>query len=130
MLNNVSDPLPWQCLTRYPSASNDVKFIDIDYKDLMLKKKAVVESTSQLNSMLTNVKLSDGNVLLQSDQYVQLGCDLGDLGSLQKTLASAVDVENSVILFAAEVSITYMDVSAADALIKWCGSLPDGTEPS
>jgi tRNA wybutosine-synthesizing protein 4 len=31
------------------------------------------------------------------------------------------------VLFTAEVSITYMDVGAADALINWAAKLPKGT---
>jgi len=41
------DPLPWQCLGRYPALSNNVKFVDIDYRDLMLKKRDVVKNTDE-----------------------------------------------------------------------------------
>ena len=125
-LKSTSDPLPWQCLTRYPSAISNVTFIDIDYKDLMVKKRSVVQATSQLNSMFTNIEYPDGDVLLRSDQYIQLGCDLRDLNHLQKTLSSVLNVERCAILFTAEVSITYMDVESADALIRWAGTMPDG----
>lgn len=60
----------------------------------MLKKRAAVQSTSELNSMLTNIKTSENDVLFRSDQYIQLGCDLRDLGALDQVLASVVDVEN------------------------------------
>ncbi|KAH7397715.1 hypothetical protein BKA64DRAFT_672629 [Cadophora sp. MPI-SDFR-AT-0126] len=119
------DPLPWQCLERYPAASSGVRFIDIDYRDLMLKKRAVVQSISELNSMLTNTEVSDNDVLLRSDQYIQVGCDLRDLGVLDRVLGDVVDVTKCSILFTAEVSITYMNVEAADALIRWAGGLPE-----
>lgn len=122
-----SDPLPWQCLTRYSSACENVVFIDIDHNELMNKKKSVVVGTNQLHSMLTNIKNLDGDVLLHSDQYVQLGCDLRDLNHLRKLLDSVIDVENCLILFVAEVSITYMDVESADALIAWLGTIDHGT---
>jgi len=32
------------------------------------------------------------------------------------------------VLFTAEVSITYMDVGAADALINWASNLPEGIQ--
>lgn len=59
----------------------------------MLKKRYVVENTDDLKSLLTNVEVSEGDVLLRSDQYLQIGCDLRDLGSLDRTLASSIDME-------------------------------------
>lgn len=106
--------------------SEGVLFIDIDYRELMLKKRWVVENTSSLSSWLSNIKTSDEDVLLQSDQYYQLGCDLRDLGRLGSVLESLLDINNSRILFTAEVSITYMDVGPADDLIQWAAKFPDG----
>ncbi|TAQ86262.1 hypothetical protein B7494_g5426 [Chlorociboria aeruginascens] len=123
-LGCASDPLPWQCLTRYANACQDVKFIDVDYVDLMLNKRDVVQRTRELNSMLTNLEISDGDVLLSSDQYLQLGCDLRDLPRLEQALARAIKLSECIILFIAEVSITYMNTEAADALIRWAATLP------
>ena len=122
-----SDPNPWQCLSKYPKACEQVKFIDVDYMSLMEKKCDVVRNTIELNAMLTNLSIPEsGKVLLRSDQYLQMGCDLRDVSELSSVLASAVDLEKCLILFTAEVSITYMDVEASDALIKWASKLPDG----
>jgi tRNA wybutosine-synthesizing protein 4 len=121
-----SDPLPWQCLSRYPSACNGVKFVDVDYAELMLRKRAVIQNTYELHSLFTNYQQSTGDVLFHSDQYLQLGCDLRDLPRLEKALAGVVDFENSHFLFTAEVSITYMGSQESDALIKWASGLPQG----
>ncbi|TGO61403.1 hypothetical protein BOTNAR_0129g00140 [Botryotinia narcissicola] len=120
------DPLPWQCMSRYPAASQGVKFIDIDYKDLMIKKQTVVQNAPELNSMLTNLNIiQNGDILLSSDQYLQLGCDLRDLKRLEETISKVVDIEKCSFLFTAEVSITYMPTEAADALIQWANKLPN-----
>ena len=95
----------------------------------MIKKRDMVNSTKELNSLFTNVEVLEENILLRSDQYIQLGCDLRDLKLLNQALASAFDIENCIILLTAEVSITYMNVEAADALIEWAGTLPDGESP-
>lgn len=95
----------------------------------MLKKRDIVHNTYELISMLTNVEHSTGDALLRSDQYLQIGCDLRDVAHLEEVLASVIDFKNSVVLFTAEVSITYMDVQAADALIKWTSTLPEGLSP-
>jgi len=103
-------------------------FVDVDYKDLICKKRDVVRQTSELNGFLSNLEFPEGDdIILQSDQYVQIGCDLRELGKLSQSLAKIAQVENSVVLCTAEVSITYMSIEAADALIEWVGSFPDGT---
>lgn len=77
--------------------------------------------------MLTNIRCPENEfLLLESDQYLQVGCDLGDISKLSLVLGSAVDLERSLVLCTAEVSITYMDVEAADALIGWVRTLPEG----
>ncbi|RDW85720.1 hypothetical protein BP5796_04045 [Coleophoma crateriformis] len=119
------DPLPWQTISRYPEVCQDVKFIDIDYKDLMLKKRDVVMKTLELKSMFSNLEAGNsGDVLLRSDQYLQLGCDLRDLPRLDQALRSVVDTDACQILFVSEVAITYMPSEAVDALIKWTSALP------
>ncbi len=60
----------------------------------MMKKRAVVQSTPELNSMLTNIEIGDVDVLFRSDQYIQVSCDLRDLTSLNRALATVIDFEN------------------------------------
>jgi tRNA wybutosine-synthesizing protein 4 len=93
----------------------------------MVKKRDTVESTIELRKALTNIKVpAEGDVLLRSDQYLQLGCDLRDLSRLDKALASIFDVQTCQILLVAEVSITYMNASYSDDLIEWASKLPHG----
>lgn len=95
----------------------------------MEKKRDVVKNTPELNSMLRNIQFPpEGDDLLRSDEYLQLGCDLRDLAGLERMISSVAKVQNSLVLLTAEVSITYMDVEAADALIRWAGTLPDGED--
>jgi tRNA wybutosine-synthesizing protein 4 len=111
---------------RYPGESRDVTFVDIDYRDLILRKRDMVKQTSELNSVLNNLELpEDGDVLLRSEQYLQIGCDLRDLTKLEKVLSSEFDLGKCVVFCTAEVSIAYMDVETSDALIKYIGSLPN-----
>ena len=122
-----SDVLPWQCLARYPDHCHGVKFVDIDFPDLMAKKCKIVQETPELRSPLSGLKTtSEGRLVLQSDQYTQIGCDLRDLVNIEETLAQLVSLPDSEFLFVAEVSITYMETEAADSVIKWAGSLGQG----
>jgi tRNA wybutosine-synthesizing protein 4 len=106
-----------------------VKFVDIDYKTLLVRKRDIIKNNVELSGMLTNlICLEDNFLLLQSDLYLQIGCDLRELSNLSSALGSATDLKSSLVLCVAEVSITYMDVEAADALIRWVGGLPDGEQ--
>lgn len=101
--------------------------MDIDYNDLQMRKREMVKNTTELNNMLKNLTCpTEGDVMLRSDQYMQIGCDLRDLTKLQKLLSAEFDLENTIVFCTAEVSIAYMDVASSDALIKFIGTLPEG----
>lgn len=127
-LNPVSsDVLPWQCLTRYPEACKNAVFVDVDFPDLMLKKREIVLGTQELASPLGHLQSpQDGPILLRSDKYFQIGCDLRDTEALQQALSSVADLGHARLFFVAEVSITYMETTAADSLIKWASTVGQG----
>lgn len=78
--------------------------------------------------MFTNLSPSKKEgVILESDQYVQVGADLRDIPTLSKILGSLFNFQDSHVLFTAEVSITYMRLPYADTLIQWAGTFPDGS---
>lgn len=96
----------------------------------MRKKRAIIVQTPQLNWLLgSDPETSDddaNHVLLRSERYCQLACDLRDLKSLRASLQSLLELSKSDVLFVAEVSITYMDTASADALIQWASSIGQG----
>ncbi|KAM3427404.1 hypothetical protein MY4824_009468 [Beauveria thailandica] len=122
-----SDVLPWQSNTRYGDKCSDALFIDIDYADLMHRKRAVVLETPQLKALLGSsfeVSKSDKDiVLLKSERYCQIGCDLRDLQALRHVLETLADLSECPVLFVAEVSVTYMDTESADRLLTWASSV-------
>lgn len=54
-----------------------------------------------------------------------LGCDLANINKLSETLEKETDLETSLVLCIAEVSVIYMDVAAADSLIRWTSRYND-----
>ncbi|KAI1419357.1 leucine carboxyl methyltransferase [Xylaria sp. FL1777] len=121
-----SDVLPWQCMTRYPDACRRAKFIDIDFPDLMSKKRTIVLNTPELSSVFEPLDTDvDEHVLLKSNLYSQIGCDLRNTAAIEKALSTCLDLSPSdcVFMFVAEVSITYMETPGADGVIKWASSL-------
>ncbi|KAJ3498723.1 hypothetical protein NLG97_g894 [Lecanicillium saksenae] len=122
-----SDVLPWQSHVRYGDDCKDALFIDIDYPDLMHKKRAMVMETPQLKELLgSSFEVSESEkdlVLLKSEKYCQIGCDLRELEALRQVLETLVDLSNCPVLFVAEVSVTYMDTESADNLLRWACSV-------
>lgn len=131
-LHITSDVLPWQCHTRYGSDLANTCFVDVDYPDLMKKKRAIVMQTPQLLELLgDNVivsELDEDPVLLRSEKYCQIACDLRELDSFRKALESFLNLADCSVLFVAEVSVTYMDTKSADALIQWASSIGQGKQ--
>lgn len=86
-------------------------------------------SNSLLRDALLKTKLQSTQppVYVRSDQYMAVGCDLKDLKTLEQVLRTEFDASTTSILFVAEVSVTYMPVTDADALIRWASTLDDGT---
>ena len=85
--------------------------------------------TSQLRELLGPVERLDMShgVGIRSEHYVALGCDLMDLPRFETLLASEIDTSSSLILCTAEVSVTYMNLDGADALIRWAAHYDNST---
>lgn len=105
-----------------------VTFVDVDYPELMSKKTEVIMQHHELKDLIgpPQTDKSDPAVLLYSDSYVAVGCDLRDIAKLRSSLESNLDLSSCLVLCVAEVSLTYMEVAAADALIKWAAGYDDG----
>lgn len=123
-----SDPLPFQFWYRYPSLAQSATFVDVDYPQLMGKKRDRMLSNDLLRNALLKTKLrqTEQPILLRSDGYMALGCDLKDLATLERVLRAEFDISATSILFVAEVSVTYMPLKDSDALIQWASTIGDG----
>ncbi|KAF9694375.1 hypothetical protein EKO04_007368 [Ascochyta lentis] len=118
------DPLPFQFWQRYPLLTEKATFVDVDYPQLIEKKRDVVFTKSLLRDALLKTGLRSANlpVRVRSDQYMAIGCDLRELQLLERTLRAELDIPNSSILFVAEVSVTYMPLADANKLIQWANT--------
>lgn len=127
-----SDVLPWQSLARYPDQCRraGAKFVDVDFPLLMRRKCNIVLSTPELHLPLGSLQHTEEDdpspILLRSQHYFQVGCDLRRLSILEDSLNAIVDRHDSWFFFVAEVSVTYMDTGSADALIGWCNKFAEG----
>lgn len=124
------DPLPFQWLAREPELCRNVRFVDVDYKALMLTKTGIIQATPRMRDLLTpKAAPANGYAVLDSDQYLAVGCDLRDIAGLSATIGPLIKPDECLALCVAEISVTYMKPDAADALIEWAATLSSGKSP-
>lgn len=95
----------------------------------MTQKCEIINNTCKLRELLGSVASGPypNGLFFRSDHYRAVGCDLGDIRLLDKVLSNEVDLSNCLILCTAEVSITYMSVEVADALVQWAAQFKNST---
>lgn len=97
----------------------------------METKIEIIDSSPRLSDLLTPDPVavrSHGSIVLATNEYAGIGCDLRDINTLDAALKSCTKLlgEDCLVLCVAEVSITYMNLAAADALIKWALTISPG----
>ena len=100
--------------------------MDVDYRELMITKATIVRETPVLKKCIKPREVCQHDLVIESEQYYGIGCDLRDLRSLDTGFSSLEALEEALVLCVAEVSVTYMDPDAADALISWAKKLSSG----
>lgn len=121
-----SDPLPFQWLAREPELCRNARFVDVDYKALMLAKREIIEATPRMRDLLTPQALpDDGYTVLNAKEYIAVGCDLRDTNGLNIGMESSRP-DQCLVFCVAEVSLVYMNPDTADALIEWAAHLSSG----
>jgi tRNA wybutosine-synthesizing protein 4 len=121
--------LPFQFWHRHASLAKNATFVDVDYPQLIERKRSRMLTNNLLRDSLLKTKLrpSEQPVYLRSDQYMAIGCDLRNLDLLERILRAELNMPGSAILFVAEVSVTYMPLTDADLLIRWANTISNGT---
>ncbi|KAF2708800.1 LCM-domain-containing protein [Pleomassaria siparia CBS 279.74] len=121
------DPLPFQFWHRHAAVSQNCTFVDVDYPQLIERKRDRIMTSDLLRNALlkTNLRPSEGNAYLRSDKYIALGCNLSFPEVLEADLRAELDLSSCSVLFVAEVSVTYMPLACSAALIKWANTLDD-----
>jgi len=125
------EPLPFRMLWKYSKLCRNVKFVDVDYPQLMLKKTDVIRRDSLFSNLLSGEQRSSAIgssslLLLNDEKYCAVGCDLGNTEDLDRALRTELQLDSRSILFIGEVSIVYMEVEQADRLVRWAGTFKDG----
>ena len=127
-VDDDSDPLPFPWLATERGLCDSVKFIDVDYEELMISKREIIKATPEMRNLLDlDTPLSlDKSIVMDSVEYALLGCDMRNLPRLEHLVRLVTQLQDCLILCIAEVSITYMPTDAADALLAWSATLCEG----
>ena len=98
----------------------------------MRSKRDIVLNTPELRDLFTvgAYETQHNNVLFEGDEYAIIGCDLRNLKTLERALKTVVDLEQSLVLCVAEVSLAYMATEDADAVLTWSSTLSSGNTPT
>lgn len=96
----------------------------------MLNKKEAIQKGDAIKDQLKNVEFNsdESAVQIRSRQYVAVGCDLKNLDKLDHVLKTEILPADCAVLFLAEVSLTYMDVKSANAVVNWASKLSNGSK--
>lgn len=122
------DPLPFQLLSQFSDdTSLKLKFLDIDYPDLIANKLDMIKSSLEILSILGN-EVQDNStdksiVPFQTSTYKLVGCDLKDSKLYERELQLLLGNNSSIKIFVAEVSLAYMKPEHADPVIKHSAEL-------
>lgn len=125
---SFSDPLPFQFLQHERDVCKDVKFLDIDHHKLMVNKRNMIRECKELSELIPDAEFlpETERVLIRSNQYIGVGCDLAEVQKLESALKSEFNLDQYSIFCFGEVSLTYMQVHAANAVLSWASKLSDG----
>ncbi|MCJ1392139.1 tRNA methyltransferase ppm2 [Xylographa bjoerkii] len=121
------DALPFQILAKENEICRNTTFVDVDYPSLIAAKAAIIKEKDELRDLLDKIMDSKNPkvVPLRSEQYLAVGCDLRKIDQLDQILRAELPLQKCKILVVAEVSITYMDLDAADAIVSYAAGLGD-----
>ena len=94
----------------------------------MLKKCQIIKTTLQFKELAPDLRdvLPESDILLSSERYKAIACDLGDVRKLDRVMNETLNVDEYAILFTAEVSMTYMEAEAAQEVINWASKFSEG----
>ncbi|KAF2083381.1 LCM-domain-containing protein [Saccharata proteae CBS 121410] len=121
------DPLPFEFFHHYPSMTSSATFVDVDYPQLMQKKRSCILQDEMLLKTFPELSTAEAKTsdVWRAGRYLAVGCDLRKLSNLQLILEDEVQIQDRAVLFIAEVSVAYMDVKSADAVVGWASSFAD-----
>lgn len=114
------DPLPFQLLDDAKFSNRNLFCIDVDFPELMGYKCQMIHNSSELVDLVgSEHQLNEPGILMHTDTYAAMGCDLTDKQLYCKQL-EFFKANNSTTtnIFIAEVSLAYMTPNTSNEIIE------------
>lgn len=116
------DPLPFQLLDDAKFAARNLFCIDVDFPELIDYKSQMIHMAPELVELIGQEHPTESNaagVVIRTDNYATMGCDLTDKALYCKQLDSFMANSSSTTnIFIAEVSLAYMTPETANPIIQ------------
>jgi tRNA wybutosine-synthesizing protein 4 len=123
------DPLPFRVHFK-GLAHEGVKFVDVDYREVILTKVKLMTDDKHLRTFLDSWNYStteDGDVVLTSDYYAIVGCAFNDIVCLNHLFSQTIPLQGCKTLLIVEDSFMHMETCEAIAIIKWAAGFENGS---
>ncbi|KAJ5690296.1 LCM-domain-containing protein [Penicillium macrosclerotiorum] len=127
------DSLPFVLLSEEKKSGHagNTIFVDIDYEKLILYKRDTIRKTREITEVLGDVEFGQDQdaIQIRSSQYIAVGCDLKNLKKLDDVLRTSILPDSECpVLFLAEMSLTYMPIPSANAVLSWASQLTNDVQ--
>lgn len=121
------DPFPFQMLSE---SSANYDFFDFDYPELVERKKLMINDSPELLNVIgpqtsNSAEQAKIGVILSTDTYKLVGCDLKDHQLYQHQLDTLLKDSDLPVIFIAEVSLAYMKPEHANPVVEILSKLPN-----
>lgn len=116
------DPLPFQIL----ETSARFHFYDFDYPELVQRKLAMIKESKEILAVIGQegeVKERSAGVVLQTNNYTLVGCDLKNTELYKQQVSTLLRGEGATI-FIAEVLLAYMKPEHANPVVEILAQIP------
>ena len=121
------DPLPFELLHYFRESELKpfLRFVDIDYPELIEKKLEIMRNTPEIMDLM-GTNLTSHNIndfIFSTNNYCLLGCDLKNTELYRKQITNLLGENPSIKIFIAEVSLAYMKPKPANEVIEFSSRL-------
>jgi tRNA wybutosine-synthesizing protein 4 len=123
------EPLAFRMLWKYSKECQNVKFLDVDFPQLIQKKLEIITTEPSFQKYLDGAVGLDAlhdSTFFDSERYCAVGCDLSGRDQLQYVLNDKLGLTRRSILFIDDSSTVYMPQKHATHLLQSCRAFPDG----
>ena len=123
------DALPFRF--HWKGLAQGVKFVDIDYRELIVTKVRLMTDDKHLRTILDGWNYSireneDETVIVTSESYDAVACNINEAECLSHVFSKVIPLQGCEIMFLVEDAFSFMEHHEATAIIEWASTFEKG----